>query len=238
MVVRAWVCGCGACSMGCWFYTYETDGNFSIENECPRLIAWVKRCMENESVSKVLPDPHKVYDFVGVLKKKYRVEFWWFESRGSWEISEGKCSPTGGNGRQANASMKLPISTPRKGNRTSGCCYDLMRKRKGSVPGGASSSRQQFDVAIEIGGETSTSRQQSQHNIAVGETEEEIHRNVDQERVEPEIEEEICRNVDQESVEPEIEEEIHRNVDQERVKWVTSIQAKINANTRSQTAET
>ncbi|RWR83302.1 glutathione S-transferase 3-like protein [Cinnamomum micranthum f. kanehirae] len=37
----------------CWFYTYETDDNFSIENECPKPIALVKRCMEKESVSKV-----------------------------------------------------------------------------------------------------------------------------------------------------------------------------------------
>ncbi|RWR97218.1 putative glutathione S-transferase parA [Cinnamomum micranthum f. kanehirae] len=58
------------------FYTYETHGNFSKENECPKLIAWVKRCMEKESVSKVLPNPHKVYDFVGIWKKKYGVEFW------------------------------------------------------------------------------------------------------------------------------------------------------------------
>ncbi|RWR80335.1 putative glutathione S-transferase parA [Cinnamomum micranthum f. kanehirae] len=59
----------------CWFYMYETDDNFNIENECPKLITLVKRCMENESVSKVLPDPHKVYDFVGDLKNKYEVEF-------------------------------------------------------------------------------------------------------------------------------------------------------------------
>ncbi|RWR78454.1 putative glutathione S-transferase parC [Cinnamomum micranthum f. kanehirae] len=45
----------------CWFYTYETDDNFSIENECPKLIALVKRCMEKESVSKVLLDPHMAY---------------------------------------------------------------------------------------------------------------------------------------------------------------------------------
>ncbi|RWR97935.1 2-alkenal reductase NADP+-dependent-like protein [Cinnamomum micranthum f. kanehirae] len=49
-----------------WFYTYETDNNFSIENECPMLIALVKSCMQKESVSKVLPNPHKVYDFVGL----------------------------------------------------------------------------------------------------------------------------------------------------------------------------
>ncbi|RWR82364.1 tau class glutathione transferase GSTU3 [Cinnamomum micranthum f. kanehirae] len=33
-------------SFVCWFYTYETDGNFNIENECPKLIALVKICME------------------------------------------------------------------------------------------------------------------------------------------------------------------------------------------------
>ena len=52
-----------------WFYTYETCGNFSIEAECPKLIAWAKRCMERESVSKSLPAPQKVYDFVLQIKK-------------------------------------------------------------------------------------------------------------------------------------------------------------------------
>ncbi|PIA41637.1 hypothetical protein AQUCO_02200222v1 [Aquilegia coerulea] len=51
-----------------WFYTYETCGRFSIEAECPKLIAWVKRCLEKESVSKTLPDSHKVYD---ILKSVY-----------------------------------------------------------------------------------------------------------------------------------------------------------------------
>ncbi|KAF8413558.1 hypothetical protein HHK36_001549 [Tetracentron sinense] len=34
-----------------WFYSYETCGNFSIEAECPKLVAWAKRCMQKESVS-------------------------------------------------------------------------------------------------------------------------------------------------------------------------------------------
>ncbi|XP_058071493.1 probable glutathione S-transferase [Magnolia sinica] len=58
----------------CWFYSYETEGNFSIEKECPKLKMWLKRCMERESVSKALPDPHKVYDLVGFLKKKFGIE--------------------------------------------------------------------------------------------------------------------------------------------------------------------
>ncbi|KAI3465989.1 hypothetical protein Pfo_022652 [Paulownia fortunei] len=57
-----------------WFDAYETCGNFSIEEHCPKLIEWGKRCMEKESVSKSLADPKKVYDFVLGLKKKYGVE--------------------------------------------------------------------------------------------------------------------------------------------------------------------
>ncbi|XP_077243766.1 putative glutathione S-transferase [Tasmannia lanceolata] len=61
-------------SSSCWFYSYETCGNFSIETECPKLMGWVKRCMEKESVSKTLPDPHKVYEFLGVVKKRLGIE--------------------------------------------------------------------------------------------------------------------------------------------------------------------
>lgn len=54
-----------------WFDTYETCGGFRIEEHCPKLIPWVKRCMERESVSKSLADPKKVYEFVLMMKKKY-----------------------------------------------------------------------------------------------------------------------------------------------------------------------
>ncbi|XVE92085.1 hypothetical protein REPUB_Repub01dG0067000 [Reevesia pubescens] len=54
-----------------WFYTYETCGNFSIEAGCPKLIAWAKRCKENnESVSKALPDPLQIYGFTMQRKKR------------------------------------------------------------------------------------------------------------------------------------------------------------------------
>ncbi|KAH7861916.1 hypothetical protein Vadar_032631 [Vaccinium darrowii] len=53
-----------------WFYAYETCGNFSIEANCPKLIAWAKRCMGRESVSKSLADPQRVCDFVLKLKKR------------------------------------------------------------------------------------------------------------------------------------------------------------------------
>ncbi|XVF79336.1 hypothetical protein PTKIN_Ptkin14bG0213300 [Pterospermum kingtungense] len=58
----------------CWFYAYEKCGNFTIEEECPKLIAWVKRCMQKESVSKSLADQEKVYDFVLHLKKLFGIE--------------------------------------------------------------------------------------------------------------------------------------------------------------------
>lgn len=54
-----------------WIYTSEMNGNFSAEKECPKLMAWMKRCEERESVSKALPDPHKVHELVGQLKKMF-----------------------------------------------------------------------------------------------------------------------------------------------------------------------
>ncbi|VFQ61898.1 unnamed protein product [Cuscuta campestris] len=53
-----------------WFHVFETFGKFSIEAECPKLIAWAKRCMERESVSKSLPNPHKVFEFAQVRRDK------------------------------------------------------------------------------------------------------------------------------------------------------------------------
>ena len=46
-----------------WFSVYEKFGNFSIEPECPVFVAWAKRCLEKESVTKSLPDQDKVCDY-------------------------------------------------------------------------------------------------------------------------------------------------------------------------------
>ncbi|XP_051136255.1 probable glutathione S-transferase [Andrographis paniculata] len=54
-----------------WFEAYEILGNFKIEEHCPTLLAWGKRCMEKESVAKSLPNPKEVYDFVLVLRKRF-----------------------------------------------------------------------------------------------------------------------------------------------------------------------
>ncbi|KAM1591923.1 hypothetical protein FF1_035817 [Malus domestica] len=57
-----------------WFLVYEKFGNFSVEAEHPKFIAWVKRCMEKESVSKSLPEQEKVYDFFMLIRKKRGIE--------------------------------------------------------------------------------------------------------------------------------------------------------------------
>ncbi|XP_042479233.1 probable glutathione S-transferase parA [Macadamia integrifolia] len=57
-----------------WFYAYETFGNFSIEDECPKLVAWARRCMQRETVSRSLPAQHQIYDFVLHVKKRFGLE--------------------------------------------------------------------------------------------------------------------------------------------------------------------
>ncbi|XP_027344287.1 probable glutathione S-transferase isoform X1 [Abrus precatorius] len=57
-----------------WFKAYETFGTLNIESECPKFIAWAKRCMQKESVSKSLPDQHKVYEFIVEIRKKLGIE--------------------------------------------------------------------------------------------------------------------------------------------------------------------
>uniref|UniRef100_A0A0D9VZV7 Glutathione S-transferase n=1 Tax=Leersia perrieri TaxID=77586 RepID=A0A0D9VZV7_9ORYZ len=57
-----------------WFYSYEWYGGFSVEKVCPKLAAWARRCGEVDAVAKHLTSPEKVYDFIGVLRKKFGVE--------------------------------------------------------------------------------------------------------------------------------------------------------------------
>ncbi|EXB27059.1 putative glutathione S-transferase parA [Morus notabilis] len=58
----------------CRFYTYEMFCKFKIEKECPKLMEWVKRCNHRESVSKILPDPYKIYSFVLHFKKMLGID--------------------------------------------------------------------------------------------------------------------------------------------------------------------
>ncbi|XP_020204527.1 probable glutathione S-transferase parC [Cajanus cajan] len=57
-----------------WFYTYETLGDFKVEIECPKLIAWAKRCNQRESVAKSVAHENEVYDFVLQYRKKLHLD--------------------------------------------------------------------------------------------------------------------------------------------------------------------
>ncbi|KAF6144569.1 hypothetical protein GIB67_006061 [Kingdonia uniflora] len=61
-------------SLASWFYAFEQYGDFKIEDECPKFSAWMKRCFQRESVAKFVPEPTKVYEFVGMLRKMYGIE--------------------------------------------------------------------------------------------------------------------------------------------------------------------
>ncbi|RDX77573.1 Glutathione S-transferase U28, partial [Mucuna pruriens] len=52
-----------------WFLAYERLGGFKIEDHSPKISAWIKRCLQRESVAKVLPDPEKVHQFVLHFRK-------------------------------------------------------------------------------------------------------------------------------------------------------------------------
>ncbi|KAL0008936.1 hypothetical protein SO802_010438 [Lithocarpus litseifolius] len=52
-----------------WFHAFEVFGNINIEAECPKIIAWAKRCLQKETVAKSLADPKKVYEALGQLRK-------------------------------------------------------------------------------------------------------------------------------------------------------------------------
>lgn len=53
-----------------WFLTYERYGGFSVEEECPRLAAWARRCTARESVAGNMYEPEKVYELVGLYKQQ------------------------------------------------------------------------------------------------------------------------------------------------------------------------
>ncbi|KAK7385654.1 hypothetical protein VNO78_31419 [Psophocarpus tetragonolobus] len=52
-----------------WFLAYEKLGAFKVEDHAPKISAWIKKCLQRESVAKVLPDPEKVYQFVLYFRK-------------------------------------------------------------------------------------------------------------------------------------------------------------------------
>lgn len=56
-----------------WFDAYESIGDFKIplDTQFPLLKAWIEKCMERESVKKVLPAPERISEFAAQIRKKF-----------------------------------------------------------------------------------------------------------------------------------------------------------------------
>ncbi|XP_042501240.1 probable glutathione S-transferase parC [Macadamia integrifolia] len=54
-----------------WFYSTETFGNFRMNAECPKLMAWAERCLQKESVSNSLPFQQRVYHSFGQMRMNF-----------------------------------------------------------------------------------------------------------------------------------------------------------------------
>lgn len=52
-----------------WFPASEKYGNFKVEDHCPKITAWIKRCMEVDSVAKVVPESEKILGCVAYIRK-------------------------------------------------------------------------------------------------------------------------------------------------------------------------
>ncbi|PON97810.1 S-crystallin [Trema orientale] len=63
-----------AIALTSWFYAYEKFGGFKVEDHCPKLSAWIKRCNKRDTIARVIPDPERIYEFVGMLRKMHGIE--------------------------------------------------------------------------------------------------------------------------------------------------------------------
>ncbi|XP_020209144.1 probable glutathione S-transferase parC [Cajanus cajan] len=54
------------------FYAYETVGRFKLD--CPKLIAWAKRCLQRESVSTSLASEKDIYEFILDYRKTHGLD--------------------------------------------------------------------------------------------------------------------------------------------------------------------
>ncbi|GAB4849256.1 Glutathione S-transferase U1 [Ancistrocladus abbreviatus] len=61
-------------SLYSWFPACESLGNFKIEESCPKIVAWAKRCMQKDSVSKSLAEPQKINELFLQMKKRLGIE--------------------------------------------------------------------------------------------------------------------------------------------------------------------
>ncbi|XP_057519961.1 probable glutathione S-transferase isoform X1 [Amaranthus tricolor] len=67
-------CDIALISIYSWFYTFQKFTKLDIQSECPKLIAWGKRCMERDSVKKVVLDEVQIYNYALELRKKYGID--------------------------------------------------------------------------------------------------------------------------------------------------------------------
>lgn len=58
----------------CWFLAYEKYGGFKVVDHTPKLSAWIKRCLERESVAKVIAPPENICGCVAFLRKASGLE--------------------------------------------------------------------------------------------------------------------------------------------------------------------
>lgn len=63
-----------AIGLASWFPACEKFGEFKVDEHCPKVSAWIQRCMNRTSVAKVIPQPEKVCEFVGMFRKMLGVE--------------------------------------------------------------------------------------------------------------------------------------------------------------------
>ncbi|KAK9673895.1 hypothetical protein RND81_12G197000 [Saponaria officinalis] len=56
-----------------WFNVYEVCGNMSIEEECPQIIAWAKRCVQRGAVMNSIPNMLKLSGYILELRKKHGI---------------------------------------------------------------------------------------------------------------------------------------------------------------------
>ncbi|KVI03039.1 Glutathione S-transferase/chloride channel, C-terminal [Cynara cardunculus var. scolymus] len=57
-----------------WFPAFEKYGGFKVEDEYPKLAAWITRSYARETVSESLTSPEKITNFVGMMRQMYGIE--------------------------------------------------------------------------------------------------------------------------------------------------------------------
>ncbi|XP_074280225.1 glutathione S-transferase U24-like isoform X2 [Silene latifolia] len=56
-----------------WFKVYEVCGNMRIQDECPQIISWAKRCEKREGVKKCVPDMDNVANLILDIRTKHGI---------------------------------------------------------------------------------------------------------------------------------------------------------------------